>query len=185
VLVANAHGAAPKPWQWTPGLASHAVVAAHLAVFPSSTGDTGEITSATCVGEGPGTSARFSAFRCAVSVFFNGKPVRKATLWVKVRKVGTGQVCANLKNFAAIPPSCLSRSGAPRLADGTTLHAWYALREAMTVRMGTPTRWVAGIRCLGYGAGFYTCAFEKAERGEASVTLTTEGPVALTAFGCP
>jgi hypothetical protein len=104
---------------------------------------------------------------------------------MKVRRVGKGQVCANLKSLAAIPASCLSTSGAPR-TEGSTLHAWYALRDAMTVRMGTPTRWVAAIRCLSYGAGFYTCAFENAtERGDALVTLTTEGPVVhLTALQC-
>jgi hypothetical protein len=186
VLVADARGAAPKPWQWTPGLAARAVVAAQLAVFPSSTGDTGEITSAKCVGHGPGTSARYAAFRCSVSVFFTGRPVRQATLWVKVRKVGKGQVCANLRSLAAVPANCLSRSGAPRLEDGTMLHAWFAVREAMTARMGTPMRWVAAIRCLGYGAGYYTCAFgNETERGEASVTLTIEGPVVrLTALEC-
>jgi hypothetical protein len=185
LLVADAHAASPKPWQWTTGHASRAVVSAHLAVFPSSTGDNGEITSATCVGQGPATSSRFAAFRCSISVFFNGKPVREAIVWVKVRKVGKGQVCANLKSFAAIPASCLSRRGAPR-TEGSTLHAWYALREAMTVRMGTSTRWVAAIGCLSFGAGFYTCAFENAtESGSASVTLTTDGPVVhVTAIEC-
>jgi hypothetical protein len=185
LLVTDGRAAPAKPWQWTTGHVSRAVVSAHLAVFPSRTGDNGEITAATCVGYGPAASGRFAAFRCSVSVFFNSRPIRRAVVWVKVRKVGKGQVCANLRSFSAIPAGCLSATGRPR-TDGSTVHAWYALRDAMTARMGTPTRWVASIACLGYGAGFYTCAFENAtETGEASVTLTTEGPIVrLTALRC-
>jgi hypothetical protein len=177
--------AAPKPWEWTPAAASRAVVAAHLAVFPSLVGDTGEITAATCLGQGTANAKRFTAFRCASRVFFNSKPVRQAIVWVRIRRVGKGQVCANIGSLAAIPVNCLNTTG-PSRTEGTTLHAWYAVRQAMTVRMGTPTLWRAAISCLSYGAGFYTCSFESAtEEGRASVTLTTDGPIVrISALQC-
>jgi len=56
----------------------------------------------------------------------------------------------------------------------------------MTTRMGTGGLWSSAIECLGYGAGFYTCTFVNvAEKGEASVTLTTRGAVVkVTAIEC-
>jgi hypothetical protein len=185
-LAATAHAAAPKPWQWTPATASRAVVAAPLALWPSASGDNGDVTSAKCTGRGRATQGRFNSFRCTARFVFktSGTPPRTSVLWASIRPVGKGQVCASLSSLAEIA-DCVSTAGPPRKL-GSTAQAQLALRQAMTARMGTSGPWSAAMQCLGFGAGFFVCNFDNpSERGSATVITTTRGPrVTVTAIEC-
>jgi hypothetical protein len=184
-FVGSASGAKPKPWQWTPAQAGSSLVKWNPIPFPPKSSSL-QVKTARCVGLGKAVQRRYSAFRC-VTDYDNrfGTAAKRVKLWMSVRRVGSGQPCVSLRSLASVAAGCLSASGAPR-TPGTLIDGLMGLRRAMTTRMGTQGVWSSSIDCLSFGAGFFVCTFDNpAERGEAEVTLTTQGPTAkVTKIEC-
>jgi hypothetical protein len=184
-VAATASAAKPKPWQWTTAAAATSLVKWNPIPFPPGSSSL-QVKAARCAGRGKAVQRRYSEFRC-VTGYDNrfGTAWKTVALWVKVRRVGSGQPCVSLRSLATVPPGCLNPTGAPRV-PGSLVDAGFGLRRVMTTRMGTSGVWSSAIGCLGFGAGFYVCTFDNpAERGQAEVTLTTRGPTAkVTAIEC-
>lgn len=106
------------------------------------------LTAATCRGTGARGAGRFTSFRCSAT--FNSHPLTDPspvykTVFVKVRRVGSGQVCAALRGLSAIPAGCLSTGGAPRLTRLTPDKSpTIALERNVATRLGTSTLWRQG-----------------------------------------
>lgn len=77
------------------------------------------------------------------------EPVTR-TVFVKVRRQGSGQPCVSLASFASIPSGCLAPAGTR--AKGSEADARMAIRAE--------TGFIGQVACVGFGAGFYRCEYE-------------------------
>lgn len=172
-----ASGASPKPWMWTPAQAGAAVVTWNPSVFPSYSKL--NVKEARCRGLGKAQKGRYSTFRClgGYGTKYSGV-IQRATLWTRIRRVGKGQPCVSTKSLAAIPKPCLETSGRPRVVGSVDdAHDAHALALQAKYQLKYP--WQGPTTCLGYGAGYYECAYGIDGVGMlvSQVFFTTAGPV--------
>ncbi len=109
VCVSTANAATPKPWMWTPAKVQTRLYAVAPDALRLTTDRSSDLTAIKCVGTGVSVLRRYTSFRCAAHMTIGGvTPGTALTVFVKIRKQGTGAMCASSKSFAAIDPACLS-----------------------------------------------------------------------------
>ncbi len=205
-LPVAAVGATPK-WLWTAAQAQQqAQAASDQFQLPAGDGvwfvrDPADISG--CRGIGKGSQGKFGSFRCKVRVqTMNKNPFVTATktLWFKVRRQGSGQVCASLAGLNAIPAGCLNPSGT-RVASVRRFDAWSAAshwaggvwKESHPLAQGQQLLiGQGGLRA--YGAGYFDFSWsirdnpgEVVETHSIRMILTSAwtGPGNCLGSGCP
>ena len=181
VFVTSANAAKPKPWSWT---TSSAVIALE-GTNPSLWVDQGTIDVTKCAGKGKAVLKRYVSFACAGTFkpkSLSGTPA-KATLYVRVRPVGKGQVCASLKSLAAVPKACLNPSGVR--TSNSINDARVALGKYVGEQLQQDFPYQGPTGCFGYGAGYFECWFGASDptdpnNGQAVVIMSTKPVVTIT-----
>lgn len=158
----------PKPWMWTAQQASHRLIQENPQVLGRLTH--GRFQTTICSPRGNGSDHRYVAFVCQAGYMEHeyGSPER-LRVFLKVRRAGTGLVCASTTGFAAIPSGCLSTRGTRVLVPIEQTQA------ALGAYFASPGGLYQGpMSCVGYGAGFFRCTF--GSDGIAEITFLTIGP---------
>ncbi len=109
VSAGTALAATPNSWQWTPPKVQTRLYVVAPDALGLTTDRSSDLTGIKCVGVGTAVSGRYTSFRCEAHMTIGGVlPGTAITVYVKIRKQGSGAMCASAKSFAAIAPACLA-----------------------------------------------------------------------------